>query len=544
MKNITAIIISFLRSGYTKACIKSLKEQYPDIKIIVGENGEFDISIATLCQEVGAKYIQLPYDSGVCYARNALVKLVETEYILVGDDDFFYTGEAKIEQMKNFLEQYREFDLIGGRVEQDGVVRNYQGTFEKFDDHFETYGLKVEETEFKIGKLENGDQLLYYPVDLTFNFFVARTEIVKQVLWDEEIKVAYEHFSWFYDFKCAGYKVAFTPEAKVIHKPHDINPEEKPEYKDFRCRKQDKERFFEKYAIDYFIDINGSKTFAPNHINETRKNDLKFVDFCITTFKRPEALRRLLLSIAKYYPSANVYVADQSEKFDRDFYKTLRAELLDAGMQKRVSFERLPFDCGLSYARNHLVLTTPNKYKLILDDDMEFSEETDIKKFIQLMEMDKGIGIVGGSLKQLGQEVHFEFNFRREKDALYHENDGDRWKRYQGIKYKATGCVLNFALMKRELFNLINWDQNLKVTEHLDFYIRMQNVHYRILYTPEVVINHPPHERNEEYKAMRTRTEFLNMMMRKHGLKKIKYLNGQVTELDQEGIKRYREQPE
>ena len=91
MRNVTAIIISFLRPGYTKACIKSLRTLYPDINILVGENGEFSEDMQDYCDNHDAEYIQLPYDSGVCVGRNELVKQVDTEYVLVGDDDFFYT---------------------------------------------------------------------------------------------------------------------------------------------------------------------------------------------------------------------------------------------------------------------------------------------------------------------------------------------------------------------------------------------------------------------------------------------------------------------
>jgi GT2 family glycosyltransferase len=541
MKNVTAILISFLRPAYTIACIESLKKTYPDINIIVGENGNAEPELIKTCEKYGIKYLPLPYDSGVCVGRNELVKHVETEYILVGDDDFYYDAGAMIENMVEFLDT-TEFDLIGGRVIQDGIVRNYQGYIEKNHNHFKSTAIDPETATY-----ETQAGIRYCPADLTFNFFVARTKKVKQVPWDEEIKVAYEHFSWFYDFKVFGGKVAFTPDALVIHKPAHVRAEVNTseshnQYMAFRNRKEDRERFFGKYGLAYTIGMNGVKTYNPNHIVEKRKNDTKFVDFCITTFKRPEAVKRLLYSIAEHYPMANIYVADQNEKFDREFYKKLRNDLFDIGLQKRPSIEHLEYDCGLSRARNHLVNTTPNKYKLILDDDFEFTKETNIGKMVRLMEAFPKLGIVGGRVQQLGHDLHFEFTPEIMDKTIHHVTERKLWKEFEGIKYRKTGCVLNFALMRKDLFNYIGWDPDLKVTEHIDFYLRMKMVPYMIFYTPDVLVDHPPAQKTAEYKEMRKRDQFIKMMFKKHGVNSTKYENGQVTELQEDGsIKRYKE---
>ena len=41
MINTTAIIVNFLREPYLKKCVDSLRLEYPDIKIIVGEKDEY-----------------------------------------------------------------------------------------------------------------------------------------------------------------------------------------------------------------------------------------------------------------------------------------------------------------------------------------------------------------------------------------------------------------------------------------------------------------------------------------------------------------------
>jgi len=544
MKNTTAIVISFLRPGYTKACVESLRKMYPEVSILVGENAEHHPELAKVCEEYGAKYIQLPFDSGVCVGRNMLLKHVETEFVLVGDDDFFYEEQTGVDRMVKFMENHPEADLIGGRVIQDGVVRNYQGSIERYANYLNTKPIKLDEAEFAY---DSASGLRYIKCDLTFNFFVARVARIKDIPWDEEIKVAYEHLSWFIDMQSAKRNVYFSPEPIVIHKPEHIRKvvettEVHSTYQAYRMRRCDKERFYSRHKIEYTISMNGAKEYAPNHVFEIRKNDMKFVDVCITTFKRPKALERLLFSIAEYYPMANIYVADQDKVLDRAFYKDLRDRLYDAGLAKRLSVESLPYDCGVSYARNHLVTSTPNKFKLILDDDMEFTKETDIGKFIRVMEADNRAGIVGGLMRQNGVDVHFEFTPEKHGDTILHVENKTNWKSHLGVRYKKSGCVLNFALMKKEIFEIIQWDPALKVTEHTDFYLRFQSLAYNVLYTPDVVIDHPSAERDPEYKQLRTRDEFQKLMFRKHGVTRMKYQNGQVVELAKDGsLTRYKE---
>lgn len=544
MHNVTAIIISFLRPAYTIACVKSLKETYPDIQILVGENGDYEPELADLVKEVGGRYIKLPYDSGVCVGRNTLMQEVQTEYVLVGDDDFFYTKDAMVDRMHTLLVNNPQIDLIGGRIRENGTIRNYQGSIERHDRMLRNTPINLDDgPQYSIDPESN---LQWVKTDLVFNFFVARKASIIDIPWDNQIKVAYEHESWFIDLQDANRFVAFSPNPIVVHKPDHIRDiveksQKHPQYQQFRMRRNDKERFFTRHKLDYVIDMNGNRDDRPDSPVDKRKNDVKGVDFCITTFKRPQALKRLLFSIAKYYPMANVYVADQNETFDREFYKALRTELYDAGLVKRVSFESLPFDCGLSYARNHLVTTTPNQYKLILDDDMEFCEETDIGKMVTLFQANPYAGVVGGMVRQLGNDIHFEFYPEIKDGTLYHANGDIVWRTHQGIQYRRTGCVLNFALFKKEVFNQVQWDPNLKVTEHTDFYLRFKDTPYQVLYTPEVVIEHPPVERTGDYKEFRTRPEFLVYMMKKHKLNKIIYQNGQTYQLNDDGsVSHYR----
>lgn len=242
------------------------------------------------------------------------------------------------------------------------------------------------------------------------------------------------------------------------------------------------------------------------------------VDFCITYFKRQQGLIRLLESINRYYPEADITIAAQGEDIDIPGCTVFR----------------LPEDYGLSASRNYLVKNTTKPYVLILEDDFIFKNATDIKLMVELLESDKYVGVVGGVVEEHGQEIHFEHFPHKKERILEHIPDGDDYYKYRGITYKQTGCVLNFALFKREVFDSVMWDNQLKLCDHNDFYLRLKQTPWTILYTPQVVIDTKKDYDTREYKQYKQRDDFKKIFFDKHGLDKIVYLDGYEIKYDRE----------
>lgn len=527
----TAIVKTFLRDNYFFICIESLLNTYPSIKILTADSGNDSKEKDDFIKKHKLDYTKLPFDSGICVGRNTLIKNVETEYTLVGDDDFKYTDKAMVEEMITFLDNNPEFDLIGGRIFEGGVIRNYQG--------FMSYsGRQVNYTPLDLTKeflLDKKSGLRYLPCDLTFNFFVARTKSLKAVLWPEEIKVRYEHTSFFLDFKKAGYKVAFTPDAIVDHKPNGIKNSN--EYMPYRNRAIDKELFFKRYDIHTIKEFNGSIS-----TDDEFPSGYDNISFIVKTLKRPDCLERLMWSILKDYPRAKVTIADDDIKFNKNFYIDLWKRLMDKGLKnKPVAYNR-PYDSGLSACRNFLVDNTDGEYVLLLDDDFIFTENTRIMKMKKILDNNPEIGIVGGKVINDEHETHFECILERKGDVLYQKEDNNDWKDCNGIIYKLIGCVLNFALIRRKLLDDIRWDNEIKIKgEHTDFYLRLKNTKWKIAYCPEVSIDHK-HISCGEYREMRMRDNFFLLMMKKHGLKKYVYLNGRTFEVKEGKMINYKQE--
>lgn len=253
------------------------------------------------------------------------------------------------------------------------------------------------------------------------------------------------------------------------------------------------------------------------------------VDYCVTTMDRPHALERLLLSIAAHRPDASVHVADQSESFDWGWHEKLAERLREAGLQERPVVHRLPFDCGISAARNHLVDASPGEYKLSLDDDFLFTERTDIDALVRLLVAHPEAGLVGGCVTSDGKVRHVGTRFeRRDATLLQLPHDGV-FGEHAGLRIKQTDCIPLFVLMRKDLFSHLRWDPRLKTGgAHFDFFLRLPETPYHVLYTPDIAIDHPRTEAGSSYRQMRARDEFLSQMLAKHGLVRVKTLNGTI----------------
>lgn len=248
MKDLTAIAVSFLRPQYTIDCIRSLRRLYPKLKIRVGEQGKTTKELKKVCSDIKADYVKLPYDYGVGNSRNKLIEGIKTKYVLVGDDDFLYEEDAKVEEMLTFMKN-TNFDLIGGRIIENGVVRNYQGFINIYNDHIHTTPLNPR----AVSNIETKSGLRYKKCDLTFNFFIIKTKTAKECPWDKNIKVAYEHHHFFIHLKKAGKKIAFSPDPIVKHK-YQRYPTS-GEYAKHRMRKSDKDYYMKSLGVDYTIGL-------------------------------------------------------------------------------------------------------------------------------------------------------------------------------------------------------------------------------------------------------------------------------------------------
>lgn len=208
VSDFTAIIKTFERPKVCQRLIDSVRKFYPNVPIIVADDSRQPNEYQN------AHTLKMPFNVGLSKGRNELVDNVDTPYFLLLDDDFIFTPKTKIENFVQVLD-HTHVDLIGGKL--DNIIRgkrkpyHWQRIFWKVDNqlwlkhgkHYEISGVSV--------------------CDTVLNFFLARTDVVRELRWDERLKVV-EHTDFFLRAKLFGLTVGYTHSVVVDHKRHGGTP--------------------------------------------------------------------------------------------------------------------------------------------------------------------------------------------------------------------------------------------------------------------------------------------------------------------------------
>lgn len=205
----------------------------------------------------------------------------------------------------------------------------------------------------------------------------------------------------------------------------------------------------------------------------------------IPTIHRDNLLMETIHSILdNYCDNFVILIGDQNKEEDytdekRFFYKTACSEF-HKGKDERIKVLQLPYDCGISYSRNRLVQLAKDMnipYCFISADSIKFTKS--MKKINFLLHLMEKYDILGVDLKnrKFGWEAylnlvhgsHFELDFI----------DKTSFKDFTVGIYNCD-IVRNFFLAKTDSLLKVKWDENLKATEHEDFFWRAKHVGLKV----------------------------------------------------------------
>ena len=250
LSDVTALVCTFLRDEYLFNCVRSLKNTYPSIRVLVADDGHIsDVKEHGLRALGVEKYIRMPFNVGICAKRNTLLTYVETPYILIGDDDFTYTVSTRLQDLHQMMDIC---DLAGGAMLEEGVnLKHFESVFLQQSDGGLLFKDIVEDY------VRSSAGIRYAFADLVFNFFIAKTTTIRGVGWEENIKVCYEHEDFFLGLHQQSVKVAYCPDSVVQHRTLLI-PDSK-EYYEYRLNIADKDAFFAKWGFAYVQDQQGRR---------------------------------------------------------------------------------------------------------------------------------------------------------------------------------------------------------------------------------------------------------------------------------------------
>lgn len=234
MNSVTALIKTFLRDEYVFRCVESLRQFYPAVQILVADDGHHTDEKEEKLSRLGVQYIKLPFGSApICKARNLLVDAAQTPYVLIGDDDFYYTPVSRLHELVSMMEIA---DIAGGAIVENSLIKHYEGHFDRQN------GVVLKPLQVKdylrLAPLPRGVE--YAPVDYCWNFFVARRDALLKARWDERLRASYEHEDFFLSAQDAGLKTVYCPNSSVLHRygsPDSFDYQQHRHSGDFKDRK-------------------------------------------------------------------------------------------------------------------------------------------------------------------------------------------------------------------------------------------------------------------------------------------------------------------
>lgn len=208
----------------------------------------------------------------------------------------------------------------------------------------------------------------------------------------------------------------------------------------------------------------------------------KLITLCITTFKRPEALACLQNSIKYFYPTLPQVVVDTKG--------------------------------NLSWGRNFAIKQVMTPYFMLLEDDFIFIDKTDISILLRILQEDDELAIIGGKLN----DVYTAYDMGIFRDTLT-LRPAQRFRRnHLGQEYALCDYTANFGLCRKKAFEVVKWDEELEIHEHLNFFYHLKQTHqWRVGVSKDVQIRHVRPRPTSEYKMFRKRN-FMKIAQRKLGL--------------------------
>lgn len=198
VNKIGIILTTFNRDFLLEKSVKSIEENWNDVfqLIILDQNP----SLEKLNKYKKHIYEAVPFDCGLSYSRNIGVDIatrLDIPFVIITADSICFNNTTKI-LVDNAGNLMANHDIVGlhlnNRIEWEGWLN------------------LIPEKSFEIDFIEKNKQtefLTVWDCNIVRNFFLAKTELLRIVKWDNNLKMA-EHEDFFWRIKERMGKVGCT----------------------------------------------------------------------------------------------------------------------------------------------------------------------------------------------------------------------------------------------------------------------------------------------------------------------------------------------
>ena len=256
-----------------------------------------------------------------------------------------------------------------------------------------------------------------------------------------------------------------------------------------------------------FLNIKWKLTKAPMPSEEDQKLMAENVTFMFKSFERHSMAKRLYKCIRRYYPDAQVIIADDSRK-----------PLKINGHKLKII--NLPFNVGISRGLNAALAAVETPYTIRMDDDELITPYTNFHKHLRYLFERQEVDMVAASVRSLplkkdwrkdreGYNAYSMFNAPKPLIIPHMTKLDD--------DHIVLGKVSQVFVVRTDKFRTIGYDDNIRMIDHHEFFYRAAGNLVTVLELNSFVLhNHNPFNRN--YQKFRLDTKGDSAYIRaKHG---------------------------
>jgi len=252
------LITTFLRNDLLQQCLNALSLYWNEdyYFIVVDQNQSSCLDSIILPTNIKGEFIKTEFDIGALKARNIAIKRfheLNIPFILMSADSIIFKDKYDFTVIQEFLNKESDRFLCGFNIKHRIA---WECDMQKKDCfHLDIPRRKI--VEYK--------NIKFQPVDLCRNFFLAKTNLLINSLYDEDRKMA-DHETSFWRWKEKEYKCYYTDNIEanyVLNRPN--------EYNKMRNRFGEIRRIMmQKYNLSEWVKYSSELI---EHWNEWRKNE-------------------------------------------------------------------------------------------------------------------------------------------------------------------------------------------------------------------------------------------------------------------------------
>jgi len=196
-RDLSVLVKTFQRPDALHRLVASIRRFYPRIAVLVVDDSEEPLDPVP---DGVTRYWHLPFDSaGLSAGRNFGLRHVETEHVLVCDDDMVFGRRTDLGAMVRTVTSTR-FDLVSCMWMDHDPWTSIRRGYRRFEGTLEiTGGTLVHRLGATRGTVDG------LPVfDIVHQFFVAPADVLRRDPYDERLKIGTEHVEFFLRLKERG----------------------------------------------------------------------------------------------------------------------------------------------------------------------------------------------------------------------------------------------------------------------------------------------------------------------------------------------------